>query len=170
MTDYTKNARTIINKFLWDEITNAEVLDPEDYRPDGFTKSIIPIIPAQQTPEMNNLLEDLPYIIYDYQVDSYGDEWWICEETILYTIVATSVSKISEISEFMIDLFRRKDLSGKDLQVFNTEHNLIKFYSICLESVSSPEPFDSEGGRMSGQVEITYKYSRFVESNGGRFS
>jgi hypothetical protein len=169
MADYTKNARTILNKFLWEELLESGILDEDQYRPDDFTKSIVPIIPSQQTPEMNNLIGDLPYIIYEYQVDSYGEEWWICEETILYTIVSNSVSKIFEISEFMIDLFRRKDLSGKDLQVFNTEKSLIKFYSICLESVSSPEPYESEGGRMSATVEISYKYSRSVGDR-GRFS
>lgn len=166
MTDYNKNARTIINKFLWDEISSSGILDPEDYRPDGFTKTVIPIFPAQQIPETNNLLGDLSYIIYDYSIDSYSDQWWICEETMLYTIVSTSISKISEISEFMVDLFRRKDISGKEVQSFNTEKNLVKFYSVCLESVSSPEPFDSEGGRMAGTVEITYKYSRIVDSEG----
>ena len=115
---------------------------------------------------MNNLIGDLPYIIYDYQIDSYGDEWWICEETVIYTIVSNSVSKIFEISEFMIDLFRRKDLSGKDLQIFNTEKSLIKFYSICLESVSSPEPYESEGGRMSASEEISYKYSSYFGDRG----
>lgn len=166
MTDYNKNARTIINKFLWDTIIDAGILNAEDYRPDGFTKSIIPIIPAQQIPETNNLIGDLPYIIYDYEIESYGEQWWICEERMLYTIVSTSVSKISEISEFMVDLFRRKDLSGKDIQLFNTEKNIVQFYSACLESVSSPEPFDTEGGRMAGTVEITYKYSRFLDSSG----
>lgn len=166
MTDYNKNARTIINKFLWNKITESGILESGDYRVDNSTQHIIPIVPAQQIPETNNLLNGLPYIIYDYAIESYDDAWWICEEKILYTIVSTSVSKISEISEFMVDLFRRKDLSGKELQSFNTEKNLIKFYSICLDSVSSPEPFETEGGRMAAQVEISYKYSRFVGQNG----
>lgn len=166
MADYNKNARTIINKFLWDEITNSGILNAEDYRPDGFTKTMIPIIPSQQIPETNNLIGNLPYIIYDYEVSSYDDTWWICEETMIYTIVAISVAKISEISEFMIDLFRRKDISGKELQSFNPENETIKFYTISLDSVSSPEPFDTEGGRMSGTVEINYKYSRLLDPSG----
>lgn len=169
MPDYTKNARQIINSFLWDELKSNEILDENDYRPDGFTKTIIPIVPVQQLPEINNLLPDKSYILYDYEVMNYGDMWWICEEKIMYTIVSTSVSEISKISEFLVDVFRRKDLSGKDLQAYNNQTSILKFYSACLDSVSSPEPFDTEGGRMAGTVEITYKYSREVGED-GRFS
>lgn len=169
MADYTKNARQVINSFLWDELKSNNIFDENDYRPDGFVKTIVPIVPVQQLPEMNNLLPNKPYILYDYDVMNYGDMWWICEEKILYTIISTSVSEISKISEFIVDLFRRKDLSGKDLQTFNTESDILKFYSVCLDSVSSPEPFDSEGGIMAGTIEITYKYSREVGET-GRFS
>lgn len=166
MTDYTKNARAVINSFLWKELKEYNIFNESDYRPDGFTKSIVPIVPAQQLPEINNLLSDKAYILYDYEVMNYGEMWWICEERMLYTIISTSSSEISKISEFMVDLFRRKDLSGKDLQSYNTENGILKFYSACLESVSSPEPFESEGGRMAGSIEISYKYSRDVDSEG----
>lgn len=166
MANYNKTARSIINSFLWQELKSNSILNENDYRPDGFTKSIVPIIPVQQLPELNNLLGDATYIIYDYEIMNYGEMWWICEERMLYTIVSTSISEISKISEFMVDLFRRKDLSGKELQSYNTETSILKFYSACLESVSSPEPFDSEGGRLAGSVEISYKYSRDVNSEG----
>jgi hypothetical protein len=159
MADYTKNARTVINGFLWESLKEDNILSADDYRPDGFTKALVPIVPLQEIPEFNNLLTDKTYITYDYEVEGYGDQWWICEERMLYTIISTNISKISEVTEFMIDLFRRLDDSGKD----------IKFYSIGLSSASAPAPFDQEGGRMSGSVEIFYKYSRIVDG-AGRFS
>jgi hypothetical protein len=166
MADYTKNSRSIINNFLWQELVDAEILDPDEYRLDDFTKTIVPIVPVQQLPELNNLIGSNPYILYDYEIESYGDAWWICEERMLYTIVGTSISKISEITEFMVDLFRRKDISGKEVQSYNPDEDIVKFYTVCLESVSSPEPFQDEGGRMAGTVEITYKYSKILNSNG----
>lgn len=166
MADYTKNARALINSFLWNELVSNYILDPDDYRPDEFTKSIVPIVPIQEIPEMNNLISNKPYIVYDYDVIGNEDMWWISQERMIYTIISNSVSEVSRLSEFLVDLFRRKDLSGKDMQSYNTESEIIKFYSICLESVSSPEPFDVESGRMAGTVEITYKYSREVSDNG----
>lgn len=166
MTDYTKNARSVLNAFLWQELKNNGILDENNYRPDGFIKSLVPIIPIQETPEFNNLLGNEPYIIYDYEVEGYGDQWWICEEKMLYSIVSNSVSKISEITEFMIDLFRRVDNSGQDIQIFNPDSDKVKFYSISLNSASAPTPFEQEGGRMIGSVEIAYKYSRILNQYG----
>lgn len=165
MPDYSQNARTIMNSFLWHNLKNSGILVEDQYRLDNFTKEVIPIIPTQQIPEFNNLIGDLPYIVYDYQVDEYEDMWWICKERILYTIVSTKVSDISAISEFMVDLFRRMDESGKDVQLFNEKDDILRFYSVSIDSVSSPEPFETEGGRMSGTVQICYKYSRILDSS-----
>lgn len=169
MADYTKNARSIINGFLWQELKNANIMKQTDYRPDGFIGTVVPIIPSQQIPEFNNLLTDETYIIYDYEVQGYSDDWWICYETMLYTIVSPEYSKIVQVSEFMIDLFRRIDLSGLEVQEYNPNSDIVKFYTVELDAVSSPQPFDTEGGRSSGSVEISYKYSRVVGNN-GRFS
>ena len=169
MTDYTQNARFVINSFLWEELQNNDVLKEIDYRPDNSTITLIPIVPSQELPEFNNLLPNKTYIVYDYQIEGYSDDWFICEESMIYSIVSTDYSKISEITELMIDLFRRVDVSGKDVQMFNPKNQILKFYSVSLNSASSPTPFESEGGNMIGQVEISYKYSRILGDN-GRFS
>jgi len=166
MADYTQNARTVLNSFLWSELQSEGILKSKNYRPDGSTKALVPIVPVQELPEFNNLISDQPYILYDYEVEGYGDQWWICEERMLYSIVGTSISKISEITEFMIDLFRRLDDSGKDVQLSNSKDDILRFYSIGLQSATAPTPFESEGGRMIGTVEITYKYSRILDDSG----
>ena len=168
MADYTKNARTVINGFLWNELNDSGIMLAQNYRPDGFTKGIIPIVPIQEIPEFNNLIPDKPYITYDYEVEGYDDDWWICKENMLYTVIANEVSKVVEITELMIDLFRRVDESGKDLQNFNPKDNLIRFYTVSLMNVSGPAPVELEGGRVAATVEICYKYSRYLD-NSGRF-
>ena len=67
-------------------LRKSTILEETQYRPDNFAKSLIPIIPSQEVPEFNNLIPDLPYIIYDYEVEGYGDQWWICEEIMKNTI------------------------------------------------------------------------------------
>lgn len=166
MANYKKNARSVINSFLWNELKEKGIMNASDYRPDNSTSLLVPIIPSQQVPEFNNLINDKTYIIYDYEVEGYSDDWWICHETMLYTIVSTEYSKIIEIMELMIDLFRRIDTTGMEVQEFNPDSDIVKFYSVSLESASSPIPFDNEGGRTSGMVQISYKYSRIVGADG----
>lgn len=166
MADYTKNARSIINAYLWNELKESGILEETQYRPDDFTTSVIPIIPSQEVPEFNNLMPELPFIVYDYEVEGYDDDWWICNEYIVYTIVSTSVSKAVEITEFMVDLFRRIDESGKDLQAYNPIDNIVRFYTVSLRSATGPAPFETEGGRVASTVEIGYKYSRYLNSSG----
>lgn len=169
MADYKENARGVLNAFLWDQLQDSGIMSSADYRPDGFTKSLVPIIPSQEIPEFNNLLPDSTYIVYDFEVEGYDDDWWICEESMLYSIISPNYGKILEITEFMIDLFRRVDESGHDVQMFNPKTNIVKFYSVSLSSANSPAPFETEGGRMIGTVQISYKYSRILNSQ-GRFS
>lgn len=169
MVDYKQNARSIINAFLWEELKSSNISIEDQYRPDEFITTIVPIIPIQELPEFNNLMPDLPYIVYDYSVQGYSDDWWICEEELIYTIIANKYSLVTEIMELMIDLFRRIDESGKDLQMFNTKKNILRFYTVSLISASSPEPVELEGGRVAGTVTISYKYSRYLDSN-GRYS
>ena len=166
MVDYKINARSILNSFLWEELKDSGILIEDQYRPDNFTKSVIPIIPSQEVPEFNNLMPELPYIIYDYEVEGYGDKWWICEERMLYTIIANQVSQVAEIIELMIDLFRRVDESGQDVQKFNPKDDKVIFYTVSLENASGPASVELEGGRVAGIVEISYKYSRYLDSSG----
>lgn len=166
MGTYNKNARAVLNSFLWNNLISSGILDEDQYRPDEFTKSIVPIVPSQEVPEINDLLPDKEFIVYDYEVLGYYDEWWICEEVMMYSIIGSSVSKVVEISEFMIDLFRRVDSSGHDVQLFNPENQLMSFYSVKISGVSGPTPIEMEGGRTTVTVEITYKYARILDSDG----
>ena len=166
MTNYLKNARSVINNFLWDGIKENNILDEDDYRPDGFTKSIIPIIPTQEIPEFNNLLSGKTYIVYDFEISGYDEDWWMCYETITYSIISEDYSKMIELFEFMIDLFRRKDISGKELQISSNETDYFKFFSTCIDRVSSPDPYDFESGMAVATIEISYKYSRIIGDEG----
>lgn len=166
MADYKKNARSVINSYLWNELKSNNILLETDYRPDGFTNTLVPIIPSQQVPEFNNLISDKPYLVYDYEVDGYSDDWWICYEHMLYRIIATEYSKIVEITEFMIDLFRRIDITGSEIQKYNPDKDIVKFYSVSIDAASSQTPFETEGGRTYATVEISYKYSRVVGDEG----
>ena len=88
--DYTKVAVYDVRSVLWSELQAANLLDPTDYYADGFIDPLIPIIPAQQIPEFNNLLPGKTYIVYDVVQRNVGVGWWMSEETLTLDIVSTS--------------------------------------------------------------------------------
>ena len=167
MTNYADSAISKIRDFLWSNLVNDEILNPNDYIADGFLKPIVPIIPTQQVPELNNLIGNQTYIVYDFDISSYSDQWWICEETALFSIISNDFSKIIEIINYMVDLFRRLDDVGKEINAALPSGTKFKFYYVSLDSATSPSPYMEEGGRQIGQVGIRYEYSRLLTN--GRF-
>ena len=164
--DYNDTAFGKIRSYTWAKLTEAGILSEYDYIADGFIEPLLPIIPVQQVPEFNNLVGDKPYIIYDYDLVSYSDDWFVCQETISFTIVSSNFSKIIQISQLLIDLYRRMDESARDLNIWQGANTNFKFFTFTLKDASSPTPFEEEGGRQMSQINITYKYSRILDASG----
>jgi hypothetical protein len=166
MTNYADSAISKVRDFLWSNMVEDRILEPNDYIADGFSKLLVPIIPTQQVPEFNNLIGNKTYIVYDFDISSYTDQWWICEETALFSIISNDFSKILEITNYMVDLFRRLDDVGQEINKSLPSTTKFKFYYVSLESATSPSPYMEEGGRQIGQIGIKYEYSRLLNSNG----
>jgi hypothetical protein len=115
MTNYKLDSMFELRKFLWSQLKKAGIFNPYDYYSDNLGVEIIPIIPVQQSPELDQFLNGKKHIVYDKIGISYEENWMICCEKILFTIYSTDVSDIYEIRNLMTDLFRRMDESAKDL-------------------------------------------------------
>ena len=116
-----------LRKHLWNELTSKEIFDPQDYYSDNIGQEIIPIIPVQQQPELNQFLSGKKHIVYDKIGMSYEENWVICCEQILFTIYSTQVDEINEIRNLMVDTFRRMDESAKDVNSYNAISGAFKF-------------------------------------------
>jgi len=116
--NYKLDAMLELRKFLWNKLVAASIFDDTEYYSDNIGDTIIPIIPVQQSAEMNQFLSGKKHIVYDKIGMSYEDNWLICCEQILFTIYSTDVSEINEIRNFMTDQFRRMDDSAKDVNGF----------------------------------------------------
>lgn len=167
--DYTRSAIYDIRSFLWSELKTAGILDENDYYADGFNTALVPIIPAQQIPEFNNNLPGRPYIVYDLVARPYGEQWWISEEIVTFTIVSRSANQIQTMMNFMTDIFRRYDKSATDLNLVLVPDSPFKFFYMFMEGSDPIEPFDNEGGFMSAPLSVQYAYSRDVDPITGRF-
>jgi len=165
MTDYKVDAIFEIRRYLWEELIKNDVFTASDYYSDNINMEIIPIIPVQQQPELNQFLSGKKHIVYDKVGISYEDIWLICCEKILFTIYATDVSEINEIRNLMTDIFRRMDDSARDVNSQKISQ-IFKFYSTSVVEISSTTPSAELQGFLSADVIVEVKYSRMVGSDG----
>jgi hypothetical protein len=164
--NYKLDAMFEIRKYLWDNLSHYNVFDPEEYYSDSLGDVIIPIIPVQQSPEMNQFLSGKKHIVYDKVGLSYEDNWLICCEQILFTVYSTDVSEIAEIRNLMTDLFRRMDDSAKDVNRSDNINDKFKFHSIFIADISPTGPSEELQGFLSTDITLEVKYSRITDQLG----
>jgi hypothetical protein len=157
-----------LRKYLWKELYTRDIFDENDYWSDNLNENIIPIIPVQQAPELNQFLSGKKHIVYDKIGMSYEDNWLICCEKVLFTIYSTDVTEIYEMRNLMTDLFRRMDESAKDVNSLKTTNKLI-FHSIHITETSPIDPSLELQGFLSSDVILEVKYSRVTDGL-GRFA
>lgn len=166
MTDYKADIMLDLRKYLWNELKANDIFTPTDYYSDNIGQEIVPIIPIQQSPEMNQFLSGKKHIVYDKIGLSYEDNWAICCEQILFTIYSTDVSEINEIRNLMTDLFRRMDDSARDANAYSGISNKFKFFSIFVADISPTAPSEELVGFLSTDVILEVKYARHLDSTG----
>ena len=161
--NYNLDAMFELRKFLWKEIVDYSILNPEEYYSDSLGESVIPILPVQQSAEMSQFYSGKTHIVYDKIGLSYQDNWLICCEQILFTIYSTDVSEINKIRNFMTDLFRRMDDTAKDINRSGNLSDKFKFHSVFIADISPTGPSEEQQGFFSADVTVEITYSRITD-------
>jgi hypothetical protein len=165
--DYSRVAATDIRNVLWAQLQSYGILKASDYTPNGtngLNTPLNPIIPSQQVPEFNNLLPGKAYITYDIVQRNYGTQWWMSSESMVMQIISRNNAQILTITNFLTDFVRRYDLSAEDINAYaETVNSPFKFLYCRLESANPVQPFQDEGGFMSGDFSFMYVYTRSVD-------
>ena len=164
--DYKIDEMFELRKFLWSQLKLTGIFDVDNYYSDNLGYDIIPIIPVQQVPEMDQFLNGKKHIVYDKIGMSFEDNWVISCEQILFTIYSTDISEINQIRNLMTDLYRRMDESAKDTNLYAGISQKFKFYSIFVADISPTAPSEELAGFLSADVILEVKYARHVDSNG----
>lgn len=169
MPNYKLDAMFELRKYMWNKMQAAGIFDSDDYYADNLNETLIPILPVQQAPEMNQFLSGKKHIIYDKIGLSYQNNWLICCEQILFTIYATDISDIVEIRNFMTDEFRRMDDSARDMNYWSGLSDKFKIHSIFVADISPTKPSEEIQGFLATDVILELTYSRITDK-GGRFA
>lgn len=163
--DYKIDAMFELRKFLWEELKLAGIFKSKDYYSDNINSEIVPIIPVQQVPEIDQFLNGKKHIVYDKIGMSFEDIWLIACEKVLFTIYSTDITDVYEIRNLIMDLFRRMDDSAKDLNNSRQTDKII-FHSVHVVETSPIEPSMELKGFMSTDVILEVKYSRTTGPDG----
>lgn len=166
--DYNIDAMYEIRRHLWEELVLNKLVKSSDYYIENTGNEIIPIIPVQQSPELNQFLSGKTHIVYDKVGMTYEDNWLICCEKLLFTIYSTDVSEINAIRNLMLDVFRRMDDSARDLNSSRNTNKII-FHNTMVIETTPTEPSQELQGFLSTDVMIEVKYSRITDRL-GRFA
>ena len=166
MTNYKEDAILEVRKYFWSQLLENAIFDLDDYYSDAMSSHIIPIIPVQQSPEMNQFLSGKKHIVYDKINSVYEDNWTICNEQFLFTIYSTDLGDINEIRNVMFDLFRRMDESAKDIRSWDGISDKFKFHTIYIADISPTAPSEEMKGFFSADVVLECKYSRISDIYG----
>ena len=166
--DYNIDAMYEIRRHLWEELVLSKLVKSSDYYIENTGSEIIPIIPVQQQPEMNQFLSGKTHIVYDKVGMTYEDNWLICCEKLLFTIYSTDVSEINAIRNLMLDVFRRMDDSARDLNSSRNTDKII-FHNTMIIETTPTEPSQDLQGLLSTDVMLEVKYSRATDRL-GRFA
>jgi hypothetical protein len=165
MVNYSIDAMYEIRKHLWQELQLNNLIDANSYYSDNIGETIIPIIPVQQAPEMNQFLSGKTHIVYDKIGTSYEENWMICCEKLSFTIYSVDYSEINSIRNMMVDVFRRMDDSARDLNKSKSTSKII-FHNTMIVDMSPTEPSEELAGFLSADVILEVKYSRTVGAKG----
>lgn len=164
--NYKLDSMLELRRYLWSELQDSNIFDLDDYYSDALGSHVVPIIPVQQSQELNQFLSGKKHIVYDKIGMSYEDMWAICCEQILFTVYAADVIDIIEIQNFMTDLFRRMDESAQDVNRWDGVSDKFKFHSIYISDLSPTAPSEEMKGFMSSDIVLEVKYSRMTGTDG----
>lgn len=163
MTKYDLNGVHVYNKFLWDNLVAAGLMDPTDY------SGLVPIIPTQQVPVFNDMSAGKPFLVYTFLVTAYDVDIWANVEQVTYRIFSDDERKLRNITNFIIDLSKRYDWTAQEVNDWinaypspDGDEKRFEFKYVQVVGATSPEPFAQEGGRQDSSVSVRMAFTRDV--------
>jgi hypothetical protein len=118
-----------------------------------------PLVPLGEREEIKKYGK--PYIVYAYTEQSPNRISAKSVGNMAFVIQADEFSKLVNISNVLARAFERADQSATDLNEFSSTISGfigLRFGTIELAFVDVSEPEESEGGEMTGVVNIRYEY------------
>lgn len=164
MADYSLSGIHVINNFVWARLQSVlgwtTILDA------GSGINLVPIVVAQQQPELTN--SDKPFIVYSYAPAGRDNSLGLQMEQAAYVVYSENETEIRSAINYLVDLLDRQDwtaanindyIRGLPANTFNNRRKVFEFKNVEVLSAGGPEEAVQEGGRQSGSIVIRYQYT-----------
>ena len=161
INDFRAAATHGVNAFLWSRLQEDLGWDKNDYG------GLIPITTPQQQQEFNDL--DLPYIVYNYKINTTSTSYALKQESAIYVIYGNGPNADSSVRETLHLLeyyFSSMDDSARVVSEYiwslpdDSPFRKFHYQSIIPRGFSGAAPPDQEGGIMDAQANIDIVYTR----------
>lgn len=146
-----------VRRYIWSLLQNELGWKTSDY------KGLVPLVTAQQQPEFAELGK--PYIVYNYSHVNPGEQFWVGQEMASFEIYSVDEQDVREVINLLEEYFEALDDSAKLLNhwiaVNGTDENKKYDYKWTrVVSTVGAVPAGQEGGLNSGNIAISYAYTR----------
>lgn len=162
--DYSQFPSQKIRKWVYEEMINSGIIDPDLY--DGIN----PFIPSQDVDQLNQLPNNLFYIIYFsmFAPKDNNQLLGVGKEYIYFNILANNYNDLGTIINFLIDLLGREDESARQLNNYLVGENdkTYSFLNIELSHSQEPYPIEQPLDRIVQELCFCYKYVRQIDNTG----
>lgn len=151
----------ILRMYVADLLVNNGKLKLSDYVISGVQMS--PVISLEDDPKLAPLGK--PYLIYGYS-EFESDELAVEHAGIIsFLIYDQSMTTINNIIRVIKLAFEDSMFSTLSVNRYSTSKipqassfDSIRFTHICVSGIDSAEPAETEGGRISGVINLEYRY------------
>jgi hypothetical protein len=154
-----------LNKFLWDRIEKATILDKANYG------GLIPIVPSQEVAALRQAIDEAPgvgshgFIVYSWYTNGYAQNWFQPIDTVIYRINATNGKELRALILLIIDTFKRYDESAEAVNAFiqgsnlNDEFKAYDYKSVYTAAAQASQPTALEDEPMEATVTVRVAYA-----------
>lgn len=156
----------VLRAYMWQLLKANTNMDELDYQSDENPNGLVPIVPVSEEPELTQF--NKPYLVYGYAHNPSRDLYHYRSGSMTLVVYATTFREIGDILSLLQLVFERHDEAAENVNLWSSTiepFRGIRFGSIHMGLLESGTPEDNdqdteqtEGGRMSGLINIRYEY------------
>lgn len=143
----------LLRSYVWKLLQENTNMKASDY--DGM----VPIVPLAEEPEIQAF--DQPYIVYGFSETPTADVHARRRGNMAFVVYSTNFRELSKITNILTTALNRADESAKDVNEYTSTIDAfvgLRFGFIQVSYVEGGSPEETEGGRQSAVVNVSYEF------------
>lgn len=162
-----------LNRYLWAKIVEAGILGPDDATVRANYGGLIPIVPVQETPLLQQAMDEqpgiksFPYIVYSWYQNGHMQDWFMESDNVVYRINANAThgKEMRQLVLLFNNLLKRWDESAQALNRWIQDSSLSDEYKaydykyLNIQAATGGTSTDLEDAPITAMVTVKIEYS-----------